>query len=66
MNRQLLIGGLIVLGFAIFCGVLANGDYHDPIGIALLILWPLAAGLTIGLSFSSGKENTIGHGKQRD
>jgi ABC-type multidrug transport system permease subunit len=65
MNRRLFIGGLIALGFAMFCGVLANGDYHDPVGIAILIFWAVTAGLTIGLSFSGEKETTTEDAKHK-
>ena len=37
MDKRLLVGGLLLLAFAIFCGVLANRDYHDSVGIFILI-----------------------------
>jgi ABC-type multidrug transport system permease subunit len=65
MERKTLIEGLILLGFAIFCGVLANGDYHDPVGIALLIFWPLTAGVAIGLSLRRREETTAEDAKHK-
>jgi hypothetical protein len=58
MKRGFLIAGLVLLGFAIYCGTLANRDYNDPVGIALLILWGVAAGFTLGSSFQGEKETT--------
>ena len=56
MNKGLVIGGFAILGFAIWCGFLANGHYHDPVGVGLLIGWGVFAGFVIGISFNGEDE----------
>ena len=71
MNKLIFIAGLALLGFAIFCGVMANGDYHDPIGIMWLILFPFFAGITIGIALlwegkATKKEDQTTNGQHQE
>ena len=70
MNKGILVAGLFILGLSIVSGILANSDYHDPVGIALLIAFPFSAGLAIGVSFlgeneSDSKETTTEDAKHK-